>query len=78
MPREGPSTNARSSKATLVRVVGGQPQSYPVDVNDMLSKGDMSQNRSLQEGDVLMIPAKNTPDNSLGTILSALALFRPF
>ncbi len=37
----------------------------------------MSQNRPLQEGDVLAIPAKNAPDNSLGTIISALALFRP-
>jgi len=70
----GPTTSARPSRATLVRLAGGKPEPHPINVGDLLGKGDMAQNMTLQEGDVLVIPPQKNPDVTIGNVLSALSL----
>ena len=70
----GPSTNAWPNRATLVRVVGGKTQTYPVDLSDLLSKGDMTQNMTLQDGDVLMLPTQKSPAIDSNAIITAVAI----
>lgn len=54
----GLSPAARLSEATLLRLVNGQPEPVPVDLQALLSKADARQNLMLEEGDVLYVPAK--------------------
>jgi len=70
----GPTPQADLAKAVLVRRdAQGQPQTQPLDLRRMLTKGDMKNNLTLQAGDVVVIPSK-TPrgPSTLGTLGSIL------
>ncbi|MBK5940392.1 polysaccharide export protein [Halochromatium roseum] len=47
---------AAGNKSVLVRFNNGQPEEYSVRIDDLLRKGDMSENVSLLPGDILIIP----------------------
>lgn len=44
------------NKAVLVRTVGGLRKSYRVRLHDLLNKGDISANRNVNPGDIVIIP----------------------
>lgn len=44
------------NKAVLVRTVNGERNSYRVRLHDLLNKGDISANRDVNPGDILIIP----------------------
>lgn len=46
---------AAGNKSVLVRVHGGQQQSYQLRLDDLLKKGDISANATLMPGDVVII-----------------------
>jgi polysaccharide export outer membrane protein len=70
----GTTQNAQPSDAALLRIVEGKPTSLPVDVGRLLSKGDLSQNVTLKEGDVLYVPARGESNQSAWRLLSILPL----
>ncbi len=70
----GTTQNAQPSDASLLRIVEGKPTSLPVDVGRLLSKGDLSQNVTLKEGDVLYVPARGESNQSAWRLLSILPL----
>ena len=47
---------AAGNKAKLVRKVDGVAQEYRLRLDDLLNKGDISQNANIQPGDVIIIP----------------------
>jgi polysaccharide export outer membrane protein len=47
---------AAGNRAKIVRTVDGKTQEIRIKADDLVNKGDMSQNRELQPGDVLVIP----------------------
>jgi polysaccharide export outer membrane protein len=47
---------AAGNRAKIVRTTDGKNQEIRIKADDLLNKGDMSQNRELQPGDVLVIP----------------------
>ncbi|MFB3880278.1 MAG: polysaccharide biosynthesis/export family protein [Armatimonadota bacterium] len=65
----GMTSAARAGDSAVLRMVDGQPTSLPVDLGLLLSKGDAKQNIALQEGDVLYVPAKGAPNDSLWRLL---------
>ncbi len=54
----GVTSAARPGRATIVRQVGQQPESLPVDLDGILRRADAKQNVQLQDGDVLYVPGK--------------------
>lgn len=55
----GTTPQADLGKAVLIRRgATGEPQSQPLDLRRMMTKGDMKSNLPLQPGDVLVVPAK--------------------
>ncbi len=52
----GLSPFASGNKAKIIRQVDGKTTEIRVRAQDLLDKGDMSQNRELQAGDVLVVP----------------------
>jgi len=49
---------AADSRATLLRAVGDEYQSFRLDLGAMLTDGDMRSNHALQPGDVITVPRK--------------------
>ena len=47
---------AAGNRATLVRVVDGQPKRFRVRLDDLLTDGDVSANVSMLPGDILVVP----------------------
>lgn len=47
---------AAGNRATLVRVVDGQPKRFRVRLDDLLTDGDVSANVAMLPGDILIIP----------------------
>jgi polysaccharide export outer membrane protein len=47
---------AAGNRATLVRVEGGQQNSYRIRLNDLIQNGDISANIDMAPGDILIIP----------------------
>jgi polysaccharide export outer membrane protein len=47
---------AAGDRATILRVVQGQPTTYRLRLADLLKRGDMSVNAEMAPGDVLLIP----------------------
>ena len=47
---------AAGNKAKIIRKQGGSEQEIPVRLRDLLDRGDISQNRKMYPGDVLIIP----------------------
>lgn len=47
---------AAGNRATLVRKVGGKEAQIPVNLEDLINGGDISENRRVLPGDVLVIP----------------------
>ncbi len=70
----GTTQNARPSDAALLRIVDGKPTSIPVDVGQLLGKGDLSHNVTLKEGDVLYLPARGESNQNAWRLLSILPL----
>ena len=68
----GVTQSALLSKATILRVVAGQPKSLAVDLGALLSRAEARQNITLQDGDVLFVPAKGEQDRSLLSFLPIL------
>ena len=54
----GPTDFAAESRATLLRVIDGEYQTYGLDLGAILKDGNMSQNHVLQPGDVISVPRK--------------------
>jgi len=65
----GMTSAARAGDSAVLRMVDGQPKSLPVNLGLLLSKGDAKQNIALQDGDVLYVPAKGPPNDSLWRLL---------
>lgn len=68
-------------KTVIVRGDPAKPERVKVDMGRLLDKGDMSQNISLQAGDIVIVPETRTPDwgkisQILGTILNLSYLRR--
>jgi polysaccharide export outer membrane protein len=55
----GGATNGNTAQAGILRKVNGKPTVIPVNIDQMLRKGDLSKNITLQPDDVLFIPAKS-------------------
>ena len=53
---EGLKKFSSGNKAVLVRSVGGVKKQYRLRLHDLLKKGDISANRDVQPGDILIIP----------------------
>jgi len=68
----GVTQSALLSKATILRLVAGQPKSLAVDLGALLSRAEARQNITLQDGDVLFVPAKGEQDRSLLSFLPIL------
>jgi protein involved in polysaccharide export with SLBB domain len=71
----GTTPQANPGKAMLLRRgTDGQPSAQPIDLAKMLTKGDMTNNLTLQQGDVLLIPGRRpgsrSPWGALGSILA--------
>jgi len=47
---------AAGNRGKIVRVVGGKQQEIRVRIGDLVNKGDVSQNKPLSPGDVLVVP----------------------
>jgi polysaccharide export outer membrane protein len=47
---------AAGNRAKIVRTADGKTQEIRVKADDLVNKGDMSQNRELKPGDVLVVP----------------------
>jgi len=47
---------AAGNRARISRLVNGKQQDVSVKLNDLVNKGDLSQNLPLQAGDVLVVP----------------------
>jgi len=47
---------AAGNRGKIVRVVGGKQQEIKVRIGDLVNKGDVSQNKPLRPGDVLVVP----------------------
>ncbi len=73
----GGTTSQAQSGASIVRMVNGEPTSMPVNLGQLLSKGDAKQNIALSEGDVLFVPSKGAPNDSLWRLLLVLPRFIP-
>ena len=52
----GLSQFAAGNRAKIVRIENGKPKDIQVRLGDLINKGDISQNKSLMPGDVLVIP----------------------
>jgi len=53
---DGLSEYASGNRARIVRTAGGKTQEIRVHLDDLLNKGDVSQNLPVQPGDVLVVP----------------------
>lgn len=47
---------ADGNRATISRVVDGQPKQYRILIDDLIRNGDMSANVRIQPGDIIIIP----------------------
>ena len=47
---------AAGNRASIVRVIDGQPRQYGVRLNDLIKRGDIEANVSILPGDTLIIP----------------------
>jgi polysaccharide export outer membrane protein len=52
----GLSEFAAGNRAKIVRKIDGKQTEIPVRADDLLNKGDMTQNQDLRPGDVIVIP----------------------
>lgn len=52
----GLSEFSSGNRAVLVRTIGGERKSYKVRLHDLLKKGDISANKRVYPGDILIIP----------------------
>jgi polysaccharide export outer membrane protein len=68
----GITASARPSDASIIRMVDGEPAATPLDIGDLLRDGDSEENPSLQEGDVLFVPARGESNRNVWRLLSVL------
>jgi len=72
----GTTTTARPSQGRIVRTVNNTPTSIPVNIGDLLGKGDQKQNLALQDGDVLFIPPRGNDTEAWRTVIAVLPFLR--
>jgi polysaccharide export outer membrane protein len=65
----GPVDGAKLDKATLVRMVGGQPKTIEVKLDRLIAHGDTSQNIPLENGDILFLPGPKKGGLRLDSIM---------
>ncbi len=65
----GPIRGAKLDKASLIRMVDGEPKTIPVDLNRLISHGDPSQNIGLENGDILFLPGAKKGGLKLDAIM---------
>jgi polysaccharide export outer membrane protein len=68
----GTMTNARHSQGRMVRLVNNQPVSIPVNLGDLLGKGDQRYNLTLQSEDVLFVPSRVAPNDAWRSVIAVL------
>ncbi len=56
----GGATGGDLSKASIIRQADGKYMMIPINVDQMLKKGDLAKNVTLQPGDMLYVPAKTS------------------
>jgi polysaccharide export outer membrane protein len=47
---------ANGNNAKLVRVIEGQQRSFDLDIEDLITQGDISKNVDILPGDIIIIP----------------------
>jgi polysaccharide export outer membrane protein len=72
----GTTTNARLSQGRMVRLVNSAPVSMPVNLGDLLGKGDQQYNLMLQGEDVLFVPARSAPNDAWRSVIAVLPFLR--
>lgn len=55
----GPNPFASSNKAKLYRTVNGELKVYPIKLDDLIEKGDVETNYTLQPSDIVTVPERN-------------------
>ena len=65
----GTTASARPADGSVLRLVDGKPTPISVDLGLLLTKGDAKQNIALREGDVLFIPSKGAPNDTVWRLL---------
>lgn len=66
----GITAGADASEGSVLRMVDGTPTALPVDLGQLLTKGDLEQNIALQEGDVLFVPARGERNQNVWRLLT--------
>jgi polysaccharide export outer membrane protein len=61
----GGSSTAKLSDAIILRAMNGKPTAIPVNLGRLMRNADPKQNLTLQEGDVLCVPAKGEPGQGI-------------
>jgi protein involved in polysaccharide export with SLBB domain len=71
----GTTTSARPSDASILRMIDGQPTAIAVNVGELLHDGDLEENRSLKDGDVLFVPPRGESNQNVWRLLTVLPYF---
>lgn len=71
----GTTTRARPSEASILRMVDGKPTAIQTNLGQLLQDGDLEQNRSLDDGDVLFVPPRGESNQNVWRLLSVLPYF---
>jgi len=73
MAAGGPTPRGKMKGTMLIRGDIKNPQKVPVNLAELIDKGDVKQDIPLEPGDVVYVPESNKPDwNKVSTFLSAL------
>jgi protein involved in polysaccharide export with SLBB domain len=75
----GPAPDANLRDAGIIRTVNGQPTRIPLNLEEMLRRGDnLTRNVQLQPEDILFIPSKNPSASTWSKIMGALPVIGAF
>ncbi len=66
----GTTTNARPSEGSVLRIVDGKPAAIPVNLDELLHKGELEENLPLRDGDVLFVPPRGESNQNAWRLLS--------
>jgi hypothetical protein len=56
-------------------MIDGQPTAIAVNVGELLHDGDLEENRSLKDGDVLFVPPRGESNQNVWRLLTVLPYF---
>jgi polysaccharide export outer membrane protein len=75
----GPNGQAESKKVSLLRFgKDHQAQQFPINVQQMMAKADFKTDQKLSPGDVVFVPSKGQPSQTLTSILGYSVALLPF